>query len=85
MKGIITNFRSSRHRQKDNQMIIQVEGIDSKDKAKSLVGKGVLYKTEADKEIKGKISSIHGNSGAVRVLFEKGMPGQSLSKNVEII
>ena len=85
MKGIIANFRSSRHRQTDNQMIIHVDGIDSQEKAKSLIGKEVIYKTEANNEIKGKISFTHGNSGAVRALFEKGMPGQFLTKTVEII
>jgi large subunit ribosomal protein L35Ae len=85
MKGTIVNFRSSRHRQYDNQMIIVVEGIDSKEKAGSLVGKKVVYKTESKKEINGKITFAHGNSGAVRAIFETGMPGQSLSKKIDIL
>ncbi len=85
MKGRITNFRSSRHRQKGNQMIILAEGIDSRDKAKALIGRSVVYKTEADKLINGRISSLHGNKGALRAVFEKGMPGQSLSSDIEII
>ena len=85
MIGIIANFRSSRHRQKDNHMIIHVDGLDSKEKAKQIVGKKVIFKTDSGKEILGKISSAHGNKGSVRVIFEKGMPGQSLTKKVEII
>ena len=63
------------------------ESIDSVvvKKADKLIGKGVLYKTEALREIKGKITGAHGNKGAVKVLFEKGMPGQSLTKQVEIL
>jgi large subunit ribosomal protein L35Ae len=85
MKGTIVNFRSSRHHQYDNQMIINVEGIDTKEKAASLVGKKVVYKTESKKEINGKITFTHGNSGAVRAIFETGMPGQSLSKKVDLL
>ncbi len=79
------NFRSSVKRQKDNQMIVMVENIDSKEKTSQIVGKEVLYTTEGGKEIKGKITFAHGNKGAVRVLFERGMPGQSISKKVDII
>ena len=66
-------------------MIVLVDGIDSKEKASALVGKQAVYKTEAQKEIKGEVRSAHGNKGAVRILFEKGMPGQSLSRKVEIV
>ena len=85
MKGTIANFRSSRHRQTDNQMIIVIDGISTKEKAAQIVGKKVVFKTETEREIIGKVSAVHGNKGAIRAIFEKGMPGQSLSKKVEII
>ena len=85
MKGTIVNFRSSRHRQTDNQMIILPEGIDSKEKAVALVDRTVVFRTEAAKEIKGRISAPHGSKGAVRAIFERGMPGQSLAKKVDIL
>ena len=78
------NFRRNRHTQKPTHMIIQVEGVDRKDKASSLVGKQVSWKSPADKEIKGKIASTHGNKGAVRAIFENGMPGQSIGSKVQI-
>ena len=84
MEATIVNYRSGRHTQKDNQMVIVVEGVDSKDKAAKLVGKNVVWTSPAKKEIKGEIRAAHGNKGAVRVLFEKGMPGQSISNKVKI-
>ena len=84
MKGVIINYRSGRHTQTDNQMVVQVKGYEDKEKAKELVGKAVTWKSSAGKEIKGKVSAAHGNSGAVRVLFERGMPGQSISQPVDI-
>lgn len=80
MKGTITSFRRGKHTQTDNQMIVIPEG-DSKD----LVGKSVIWKSSSGKEIKGKITALHGKKGAVRVHFEKGMPGQSLCTKVEIL
>ena len=84
MQGIISNFRSSRHVQKGNHMIIIVEEIDDLEKAKSLVGKKVTWKSPAGKEINGKVASAHGRKGAVRVIFETGMPGQSVGSKVTI-
>ena len=84
MEGIIVNFRGSRRVKKGNQMIVQVESIHTKDKASSLVGKKVVWKSPAGKELNGEISSAHGNSGALRVRFDTGMPGQSIGKKVSI-
>jgi large subunit ribosomal protein L35Ae len=84
MKAKIANFRRGRHTQKTNQMVLYIDGVETKEAAQKLVGKTVVFKTPAGKEIKGKVSNAHGNKGAVRVLFEKGMPGQAIGSDVEI-
>ncbi|MFW6378853.1 MAG: 50S ribosomal protein L35ae [Nanoarchaeota archaeon] len=83
MKGTIVNYRSGRHTQTTNQMIISVEDVSSKEEAEKLVGKTVVYNT-GKKDIKGEVRSAHGNSGALRVLFETGMPGQAIGQEVSI-
>ena len=84
MEGVIVNFRGSRRVKSHNQMIVQVNGMDDKDKASKLVGKKVIWKSSAGKQLTGKIASAHGNSGALRVIFETGMPGQSIGSKVVI-
>ncbi len=64
-------------------MIIIVDGVDSIEKAEKLVGKKVTYST-GNKEISGEVRSAHGNKGALRVLFETGMPGQAVGQVVNI-
>lgn len=85
MKGLIANFRMGRHRQTTNQMIVLVDKVDTKEKAAKLVGKKAVWTSPAKKEIKGEVRSAHGSKGAVRILFEKGMPGQAIGQNVEIL
>ena len=65
-------------------MIIKVEGVSDKEKASSLVGKKVTWKTPSGKELVGEIKAIHGNSGAVRATFTTGMPGQAVGTKVKI-
>ncbi len=85
MEGVIINYRRGRKTQTTNQMIVMVPGYDKK-KAEGLVGKSATFVCEGKlkKEIKGTVSAIHGNSGAVRVHFEKGMPGQAIGGKISI-
>ena len=84
MEATIVHFRGSRRVRSHNQMIVEVNGIDTKEKASELVGKKVIWKTPASKQITGQVTAMHGNSGALRVRFETGMPGQSIGSKVEI-
>jgi len=84
MEGVIKNFKRGRTTQTTNQMIVVVKGLEKKEKAAELVGKKVVWKSPAGKEIIGEVRSAHGNSGALRVLFETGMPGQAIGSKVEI-
>lgn len=83
MKGVIVNYKGGKHTQVTNQMIIALGDVTTREAAAKLVGKTVVYNT-GKKDIKGEVRSAHGNSGALRVLFETGMPGQSIGKEVTV-
>lgn len=87
MEAIINNFKRGRKTQTTNQMIILLPKIMTKEDAQLYVGKKVVFVCEGKekKKINGEIRSTHGNSGALRVLFEKGMPGQSIGKKLEVL
>ena len=84
MEAKIVSFRRGRHTMYGNQMILDT-GMNS-EKANELVGKKVTWTSpgKEKKEIKGEVRSLHGKKGRVRVLFEKGMPGQSVNTKVVI-
>ncbi len=83
MNAKIAHFRQSKHITSGNQMIVLVDGVTSKEEASKLVGKTVTYKT-GKKDITGTVASPHGNKGALRVVFETGMPGQSIAQTVTL-
>ena len=84
MEGVISNFRRGRHNVYNDQMIIQIKDVDKKDKTKELIGKSVVWMSPGKKIIKGIIKRFHGNKGALRVKFEKGMPGQSIGTKIKV-
>jgi large subunit ribosomal protein L35Ae len=84
VKGKVIQFRRGRHVVHEKHFLIEVEGISSKEEAEKLVGKAVEWKSPAGKMIKGKVSAAHGNKGVVRAIFEKGLPGQAITTEVDI-
>lgn len=86
MEGVIVNFRRGRHNQRENQVIVKVDSVSSKDDAAKLVGKSTKFVTDGKekKEIPGKVASAHGNSGAIRIVFEKGLPGQAIGTKITL-
>jgi len=85
IQGIILSYRRGKHTQNVNQVLVGIEGIDSREKAKEYLGKSLIWKSPGGKEIKGEIIAVHGNKGVVRAKFEKNLPGQAISTRVEII
>ncbi|MFA4952696.1 MAG: 50S ribosomal protein L35ae [Candidatus Pacearchaeota archaeon] len=84
MKAKIIQFRRGRHVIHDRHFLIEIEGTKNKKDAEKFIGKDVEWKSPAGKIIKGKISAAHGNNGIVRAIFERGLPGQAITNEVEI-
>lgn len=84
MEAVIVNFRKGRHTVHHYQMVLKVHGIDTKENAEKIVGKTVIWSSPAGKRITGKVTSVHGNSGAVRARFDTGMPGQAIGAKVVV-
>jgi len=58
--------------------------LTSRAEAVKVAGKEVEWKTPSGRFIRGKISDAHGNKGLVRAIFEKGLPGQAVTTDVEV-
>lgn len=83
MKGKVIQFRRGRHTVQERHFILDF-GLKNKEEAAKLSGKTVEWKSSAGKIIKGRISASHGNKGLVRAIFERGLPGQAITTEVEL-
>ena len=84
MEGLIVSYRRGRRTQNNNQMIIKIDSIMKRIDAEKLLNKRVIWKSKTGKELIGKIINAHGNKGAVKAYFERGLPGQSIGEKVKI-
>ena len=82
--GKVVQFRRGRHTIHEKHMLIEIDSVSTKEEAAKFIGKAVLWTSPAGKVIKGKVSGEHGNNGVVRVIFEKGLPGQSVGTSVKL-
>ncbi len=80
----IVQFRRGRHKIHEKHMLIEIEGVSTREDAEKMAGKLVEWKSPAGKVISGSISAAHGKKGVVRAIFEKGLPGQSIGTKVEV-
>ncbi|MHA1611936.1 MAG: 50S ribosomal protein L35ae, partial [Promethearchaeota archaeon] len=85
-KGYIVSYRQSKKIIHPRFTVLSFPGIENrKDAAKHLLGHTIAWETETGKLKKGKITRIHGNSGAVCANFKKGgLPGQAFGSFVKI-
>ncbi|MEM3122109.1 MAG: 50S ribosomal protein L35ae [Candidatus Pacearchaeota archaeon] len=85
MKAQVVQFRRGRHTIHKRHFILDV-GAKSRGEAEKFIGSEVIWVSHGrlKKKIKGKISSPHGKKGLVRAVFEKGLPGQAITEEVEV-
>jgi large subunit ribosomal protein L35Ae len=82
--GRVIQFRRGRKTISERHFLIEIDGVSNKEQALKFVGKSVVWKSPAGREINGKIAASHGNKGVVRAIFEKGLPGQAVTTKVEV-
>lgn len=85
VKATVVQFRRGRHTVHERHFILDLN-LKNKTEASKFVGKTVVWESSGKqkKKINGKISSSHGNSGLVRAIFEKGLPGQAIGTSAEV-
>ncbi len=81
-RGIIKNFKRSVNAIHPNQVVIILDNCKTKNMAETLRGKKAYWESTAGKRISGKVVDSHGNNGALKVKFSKGLPGTALGTKV---
>lgn len=82
VEGLILNYRIGGQTQNPRQCLIKVLSVEPSE-ARRMIGSKVGWPVE-DPKIVGKIVSVHGRTGTLRVRFNRGIPGQALGSRVKI-
>ena len=92
-EGIFCGYRRAKNKQNNNQVLVRIDGVNSKDEAAFYMGKVVRFECvnvakdgiETNKRKEGKVIGTHGNNGVVRVKFQKNLHGQAIGSAVKVL
>ena len=85
MKARVIDFRKGKRTQKCNQILVEVDGVDSRALASKLIGKTAVFKTRSGRKMRGKIMGTHGNNGVVYARFARGLSAEDFKTGVEVL
>ncbi len=75
--GKVIQFRRGRHTITEKQMLIEIEGVESREDAAKLIGKSVEWEISCGKKLsKGKFLELMEIKVLLGLFLKKGLPGQ---------
>ena len=82
-KAVFTGYRGGLHTQRNKQILLTIEHVDTRDKAAQYIGRNVVWRSPTGNPLIGKITRVHGRRGVVRARFRKGLPGHAVGAELE--
>ncbi|KAK1922750.1 ribosomal protein L35A [Papiliotrema laurentii] len=92
-KGRILGHKRGKRNSRPNQSLVAIEGVDTKEAARSYLGKRIAYVYKAKREINGsrvrviwgRVTRPHGNSGVVKGKFRVNLPAKTFGASVRVM
>ncbi|ORY28787.1 60S ribosomal protein L33-A-like protein [Naematelia encephala] len=92
-KGRILGHKRGKRNTRPNQSLVQIEGVDSAEAARSYLGKRVAYVYKAKREINGskvrviwgRVTRPHGTNGVVKSKFRVNLPAKVFGASCRIM
>ncbi|EJT45694.1 60s ribosomal protein l33-b [Trichosporon asahii var. asahii CBS 8904] len=92
-KGRILGHKRGKRNSRPNQSLVQIDGVDSKEAARSYLGKRIAYVYKAKREINGsrvrviwgRVTRPHGNSGVVKSKFTSNLPAHIFGASCRVM
>uniref|UniRef100_A0A7E4VCE0 Large ribosomal subunit protein eL33 n=1 Tax=Panagrellus redivivus TaxID=6233 RepID=A0A7E4VCE0_PANRE len=97
-RAVFTGFRRGLRNQHETTSLLKLDGVHNKNDAKFYIGKRAVYVFKGQKKVAfkggdktkvraiwGRITNVHGNSGAVRAQFHHNLPAGAMGKQIRVL
>jgi ribosomal protein L35AE/L33A len=78
------NYQRGSVRQRNQYGLIQLQGVSSFSTAASYIGRSVILHFNERTKNQGRIVSVHGKKGVLRVRFRRKLAPEALAKEVVV-
>ena len=83
-KAVFTGYTGGLRTQRNKQILVNIDRIDTSDKAAKYIGRKVVWRSQKGNTLIGKIIGVHGRNGVLKARFKKGLPGQAMGTELEV-
>jgi ribosomal protein L35AE/L33A len=84
VKGVLMNYQRGTVRQRNQYGLIQLQGVSSVSTAATYIGRTVILHFNERTKNQGRIVSVHGRGGVLRVRFRRRLAPEALAKEVVV-
>eukprot|EP00389_Voromonas_pontica_P002077 GDKH01003100.1.p1 GENE.GDKH01003100.1~~GDKH01003100.1.p1 ORF type:complete len:119 (+),score=42.92 GDKH01003100.1:32-388(+) len=92
-KAAFIGFKRSKSNQYEQQSLVKIDGVNTRDETAYYLGKKVAYVYKGQKAIKGSkfrviwgnVTRPHGNSGVVKAKFSRNLPAQAMGSALRVM
>ncbi|MFX1342421.1 MAG: 50S ribosomal protein L35ae [Promethearchaeota archaeon] len=84
VKGVLMNYQRGSVRQQNQYGLIQLQGVSSISTAASYIGRSVILHFNERTQNHGRVISVHGKKGVLRVRFRRRLAPEALAKEVVV-
>ena len=76
--------RGLKSKQRDNQILLHIDNVRSRDEASQYIGKSIIWISPAKQQYRGRIVGLHGRHGTVKVRMKKVPPSLAIGAAIQI-
>ncbi len=84
-RAFILCYRRGSGSQSEHYVLLEVEGVRSREEASHLVGRKVVWVRPDGRSFVGRIVRAHGGRGRVIARFRRPLPGQALGTQAVVL
>ena len=84
-KGVFVSYRCGKRTQRNKQILIRIEGVNSRSEAARFIGRKSAWERKTGKKDTWQSRGHTCEKGFIRVSLKKGLPGQVLGSQITII
>lgn len=76
--------RGLKSKQRNNQILLQIDSVRSRDQASQYIGKSIIWPSPSKQQYRGRIVGLHGRHGTLKVLMKKVPPSLAIGASIHI-